>query len=46
MDPDPEKLSSLLQRWRGEAVRARHPITRIAVAHEAGRDGFRLARWL
>jgi transposase len=29
-----------------EAVRAGHKITRIAVAFEAGRDGFWLARWL
>src|ERR1700730_4933018 len=46
MDPDTEKLLSLLERWRGEAVKGRRPITRIAVAHEAGRDGFWLARWL
>jgi transposase len=46
MDPDPEKLFSLLERWRGEAVKAGRPITRIAVAYEAGRDGFWLARWL
>jgi transposase len=36
----------LLQRWRDEAVRAGCTITRIAVAFEAGRDGFWLARWL
>ena len=33
-------------RWRDEAVKAGHTITRIAVAFEAGRDGFWLARWL
>ena len=39
-------LLELLHRWRAEAVRAGHNITRIAVAFEAGRDGFWLARWL
>jgi len=39
-------LLKLLYRWRDEAVRAGHNITRIAVAYEAGRDGFWLARWL
>lgn len=45
-DPDPEALLARLHRWRDEAVQAGHPITRIAVAFEAGRDGFWLARWL
>ena len=35
-----------LQRWREEAQAAGHAITRLAVAFEAGRDGFWLARWL
>ena len=39
-------LLELLHRWRSEAERAGHKITRIAVAFEAGRDGFWLARWL
>ena len=39
-------LLELLHRWRAEAVRSGHKITRIAVAFEAGRDGFWLARWL
>jgi transposase len=43
---DPERLLALLQRWREEAVQAGHAIGRIAVAFEAGRDGFWLARWL
>jgi transposase len=46
MDPDAEDLLRLLERWRGEAVKAGRPITRIAVAYEAGRDGFWLARLL
>ena len=44
--PDTEALLRLLHRWRDEAVKAGHPITRIVVAFEAGRDGFWLARWL
>jgi transposase len=43
---DRERLLALLERWRGEAIRAGHAIKRIAVAFEAGRDGFWLARWL
>src|SRR2546423_628396 len=46
LEPSPERLLGLLHRWRDEAVRAGRPITRIAVAFEAGRDGFWLARWL
>jgi transposase len=43
---DPVELLFLLQRWRQEAIKAGHTIKRIAVAFEAGRDGFWLARWL
>ena len=43
---DEEALLSLLHRWRDEAEKAGCPIGRICVAHEAGRDGFWLARWL
>jgi len=43
---DPDRLLALLQRWRDEAVKAGRAIGRIAVAFEAGRDGFWLARWL
>jgi len=46
LEPNPERLLGLLHRWRDEAVRAGRTITRIAVAFEAGRDGFWLARWL
>jgi transposase len=42
----PEALHSLLLRWRDEAIKAGHPISRIVVAFEAGRDGFWLARFL
>src|SRR5262245_1447958 len=44
--PDENGLLELLGRWRAEAEKARHKIDRIAVAFEAGRDGFWLARWL
>src|SRR5215213_4597188 len=37
---DEDALLRLLQRWRDEAVTAGCTITRIAVAFEAGRDGF------
>src|SRR3954464_7712213 len=43
--PDQDALK-LLHRWREEAGQAGRAITRIAVAFEAGRDGFWLARWL
>lgn len=44
--PDEEGLLRLLHRWRGEAEKVGRNINRIAVAYEAGRDGFWLARWL
>ena len=44
--PDEEALLRLLHRWRDEAARAGRAVTRVAVAFEAGRDGFWLARWL
>ena len=40
LEPSPERLLAVLHRWRDEAVRAGRPITRIALAFEAGRDGF------
>src|SRR5213082_2519733 len=46
LEPSPERLLAVLHRWQDEAVRAGRTITRIAVAFEAGRDGFWLARWL
>ena len=46
LEPDQEALLRLLRRWRDEATKAGKTITRIAVAFEAGRDGFWLARWL
>jgi transposase len=44
--PDEAVLLRLLHRWRDEAIGKGRTITRIAVAYEAGRDGFWLARWL
>ena len=44
--PDQDALLKLLHRWRAEAGQAGREISRIAVAFEAGRDGFWLARWL
>src|SRR5262245_6965000 len=46
LKPDENELLKLLERWRAEAEKAGHKIDRIAVAFEAGRDGFWLARWL
>jgi len=46
LEPSEEELVRLLTRWRAEAIKKGHTITRIAVAFEAGRDGFWLARWL
>ena len=46
LDPDPAVLLARLHRCRDEAIQAGRTITRIAVAYEAGRDGFWLARWL
>ena len=46
LDVDEKALLQLLHRWRDEAAKAGYVITRMAVAFEAGRDGFWLARWL
>src|SRR6266702_1750310 len=46
LEIDENALLKLLNRWREEARKAGHGIDRIAVAFEAGLDGFWLARWL
>jgi transposase len=46
LNADEATVVRLLHRWRDEAKKAGHPIKRITVAFEAGRDGFWLARWL
>jgi transposase len=46
LNVDEKALLQLLRQWRDEAAKAGHAITRMAVAFEAGRDGFWLARWL
>jgi hypothetical protein len=44
LEPSPERLLAVPHRWRDEAVKAGRKITRIALAFEAGRDGFWQAR--
>ena len=46
LEVDENALLKLLNRWRAEAEKTGRKIERIAVAFEAGRDGFWLARWL
>jgi transposase len=46
LEPSEAALLALLRRWRDEAGGAGRTITRLAIAFEAGRDGFWLARWL
>src|SRR6186997_556043 len=46
LEVDESALLKLLHRWREEAEKAGRTIERIAIAFEAGRDGFWLARWL
>ena len=46
LTPGEDQLLELLHRWSDEARQAGRRISRIAVAFEAGRDGFWLARWL
>jgi transposase len=46
LNPDQTALLGLLRRWQDEAAKAGRRISRLAVAFEAGRDGFWLARWL
>jgi transposase len=43
---DPNALLKLLLQWRSESEKKGQRIGRIAVAFEAGHDGFWLARWL
>ena len=43
---DQDMLLHILRRWGDEAKKAGRTIKRFAVAFEAGRDGFWLARWL
>ena len=44
IEANEEALLKLLHRWRAEACDAGRMIKRVAVAYEAGRDGFWLAR--
>jgi transposase len=45
-DAEAHEVLRLLHLWRDAAIKAGRAIKRIAVAFEAGRDGFWLARWL
>src|SRR6202142_4683056 len=40
LEPDATALLGLIEGGRNEAVRAGRPVSRIALAYEAGRDGF------
>ena len=40
LESDATALLRLIERWRNEAMRSGRPISRIALAYEAGRDGF------
>ena len=46
LQPNPDLLLSLIDRWRQECQTSGREIARLVVAYEAGRDGFWLARWL
>jgi transposase len=46
LEANENELLKLLDRWRSQAEKAGHKIKRVAIAFEAGRDGFWLARWL
>jgi len=46
IEANEETLLKVLHRWRAEAGQAGRVIKRVAIAYEAGRDGFWLARWL
>jgi transposase len=46
LEADEQELLKLLCRWRDEAAKTGRTVKRVAVAFEAGRDGFWLARWL
>src|SRR3984893_8474525 len=46
LEPRAERLLGLLHRWPAEGVKGCRKDTGIAMAFQAGRDGFWLARWL
>jgi transposase len=46
IEVDEDALLRLLRHWQDEATNSGHTIARTAIAFEAGRDGFWLARWL
>jgi hypothetical protein len=44
LEPDPNALLRLLERWQAEAEKTGRTIGRVTLVYEAGRDGFWLAR--
>ena len=43
---DVGEVLAAIERWKGEAAKAGRTIVRVALAYEAGRDGFWIARYL
>ncbi len=43
---DVGEVLAAIERWKGEAAKAGRAIVRVALAYEAGRDGFWIARYL
>ena len=43
---DVGQVLAAIERWKGEAAKAGRTIVRVALAYEAGRDGFWIARYL
>jgi transposase len=41
-----EELAELIERLKARSAASGHPVTRVILTHEAGRDGFWLARFL
>jgi transposase len=41
-----EELDQLIERLKARYIATGHPITRVILTHEAGREGFWLARYL
>lgn len=46
VDADIGKLIALLERLKGRCSQAGRPVARVILTHEAGRDGFWIARYL
>ena len=46
VEPNGPALAELIERLKSRSAGAGRPITRVIITHEAGRDGFWLARFL